>query len=240
MWYVCYSLITCSEFFFTKGYLFPSSEIRWFPTLYYAWEWRCFLGYRTQKTLHEPPQKGLSSQQHSFLYRWIGTYRMKETKIESKFHFPLDPAEIFCNSTCFYKFEGQLCCCDRMRSDSFNFELQSHRNRPVHGPPYIRYCKGGLGYIRHERVSACFFLFQGNFSQKENRLKSSRKECYIKLWILFSSGCLDLENPTHFIQRNGGHTVVMVAPPPLPTNRNYTTFPGPRERVTSSFSAGFF
>jgi hypothetical protein len=156
-------------------------------------------------------------------------------------HFPLDPAEIFCNnSTCFYKFEGQLCCCDRMRSDSFNFELQSHRNRPVHGPPYIRYCKGGLGYIRHERVSACFFLFQGNFSQKENRLKSSRKECYIKLWILFSSGCLDLENPTHFIQRNGGHTVVMVAPPPLPTNRNYTTFPGPRERVTSSFSAGFF
>jgi hypothetical protein len=97
--------------FFLLGvisYLFPSSEIRWFPTLYYAWEWRCFLGYRTQKTLHEPPQKGLSSQQHSFLYRWIGTYRMKETKIESKFHFPLDPAEIFCNSTCFYKFEGQL------------------------------------------------------------------------------------------------------------------------------------
>lgn len=32
----------------------------------------------------------------------------------------------------------------------------------------------------------------------------------------------------------------MVAPPPLPTNRNYTTFAGPRERVTNSFSAGFF
>ncbi|EFX74353.1 hypothetical protein DAPPUDRAFT_251850 [Daphnia pulex] len=45
----------------------------------------------------------------------------------------------------------------------------------------------------------------------------------------YRKGCLDLENPTHFIQRNGGHTVVMVAPPPLPTKRNYTTFPGPRQ-----------
>jgi hypothetical protein len=32
---------------------------------------------------------------------------------------------------------------------------------------------------------------------------------------------------------------VMVAPPPLPTNRNYTTFPGRRERVTNSVSAVF-
>jgi hypothetical protein len=31
----------------------------------------------------------------------------------------------------------------------------------------------------------------------------------------------------------------MVAPPPLPTNRNYTTFPGRRERVTNSVSAVF-
>jgi hypothetical protein len=98
------------------------------------------------------------------------------TKLNPNPHFPLDPAEIFCNnSTWFYKFEGQLCCCDRMRSDSFNFELQSHPNRPVHGPPYIRYCKGGLSYIRHERVSACF-SFSGEFlSKKRIDLKAAEK-----------------------------------------------------------------
>lgn len=125
-----------------------------------------FLGYRTQKTLHEPPQKGLSSQQHSFLYRWISDER--NTKIESRTH-TFHSIQLKCfaiTRLVFINFKGNFVVvteCDQIFSTS--------SCKVIETVPYMArlifvIARGGLSYIRRERVSACFFLFQGNFSQK--------------------------------------------------------------------------
>lgn len=158
-----------------------------------------FLGYRTQKTLHEPPQKGLSSQQHSFLYRWISDER--NTKIESRTHtfHSIQLKSFAITRLVFINFKGNFVVvteCDQILSTS--------SCKVIETVPYMArlifvIAMGGSVILDASAWVRVFFFFRGISLKKENRLKSSRKECYIKLWILFSSGCLDLENPTHFI-----------------------------------------
>lgn len=160
------------------------------------------------------------------------TIGWKEQKLNPL--FPLDPAEIFCNnSTCFF-FQIWRATLLLLPNAIRFFQLGvAKSSKPSRTWPalYSYYCRGGGSVILDASAWVRVFI--------KNRQKSSRKECYIKLWILFSSGCLDLENATHFIQRNGGHTVVMVAPP-LPNQPKLHHFPRAAWESHKFFFCWFF
>lgn len=161
--------------------------------------WRCyFLAIAPRKPCTSHPKKDfLVSSTPSFT---VG-YRMKWTqKLNPNSTFHSIQLKCFAiTRLVFINFKGNFVVvteCDQILSTS--------SCKVIETVPYMArlifvIAMGGSVILDASAWVRVFFFFRGISLKKENRLKSSRKECYIKLWILFSSGCLDLENPTHFI-----------------------------------------